>query len=83
MSFCILTFIISPGVPKIPPHPPAKAAIPNLIGNDIGSPLGETFCFATSYIAKRVVEYVICLKSDAERPLYKAKKPCDLTICKK
>ena len=60
MSFCILTFIISPGVPKIPPHPPAKAAIPNLIGNDIVSPLGETFCLATYnslVLQYRIIEY--------------------------
>ena len=116
MSFCILTFIISPGVPKIPPQPPATAAIPSLIVNEIGSPFGDTFCFATwnifivnnlkslvenqrkimsfherkiifkwiitSYMANRVVEYVICLRREADSPLYKAKNPCDLTIWK-
>ena len=47
MSFCILTLIMSPGVPTIPPQPPAKAAIPSRTGNGIGSPFGDTFCFAT------------------------------------
>ena len=47
MSFCILTLIMSPGVPRIPPQPPANAAIPSRIGKEIGSPFGETFCLAT------------------------------------
>merc|ERR1719367_2788748 len=31
-------------------------------------------------MANRVVEYVICLRREADSPLYKARNPCDLTI---
>ena len=47
ISFCILTLIISPGVPRIPPHPPATDAIARRVVNDIGSPFGDAFCLAT------------------------------------
>ena len=46
ISFCIRTFIISPGVPTSPPQAPAPAAIPTLWKNDIGSPFGLTYFFA-------------------------------------
>ena len=47
ISFCILTLIISPGVPRTPPHPPATAAIPRRVVKDIGSPFGDAFFLAT------------------------------------
>ena len=47
ISFCILTLIISPGVPRIPPQPPATDAIARRVVKDIGSPFGDAFCLAT------------------------------------
>ena len=40
MSFCILTLIISPGVPTMPPLNPATAANAKLLMKGMGSPLG-------------------------------------------
>ena len=56
MSFCILTLTMSPGVPTMPPQPPATAAMARLCPNPIFSPLGDTLCLAISYMANLVVE---------------------------
>ena len=48
MSFCILTLTMSPGVPTIPPQPPATAAIARLCPNPIFSPFGDTLCLDIS-----------------------------------
>ena len=44
MSFCILTLIISPGLPRMPPKNPAVAAMARRTGKSIGSPFGDILC---------------------------------------
>ena len=47
MSFCILTLTMSPGVPTMPPQPPATAAMAKLCPNPTFSPLGAPLCLPT------------------------------------
>ena len=58
MSFCILTLIISPGLPRIPPKNPAVAAMARRTGKSIGSPFGDILCLRICWC---IITNHICL----------------------
>ena len=74
ISFCMRTLTMSPGVPTNPPQAPAQAAIASRLVKGIGSPLGDTRCLATSYIAnlgrKCLLDYDSIMIRGSGRPTW-------------
>ncbi len=75
------TLRTSATLPEIPPTKPETAAMPMSWVKEGGLPSSVNRFFSSSYIPKRVVEYVICRSSEADSPLYKPSTPLFLTIC--
>ena len=77
MSFCILTLIISPGLPRMPPKNPAVAAMARRTGKSIGSPFGDIlclricWCIITNHICLTLNLWVYLLASVRSRHLYR------------